>query len=221
MNNELPKTIESEGQKMAYELFDLDENQKIELKKRVEESKGLIRIFVHPIGESKSGEPIENQDRVLKIFVRTISSEKSPPVIVLENFRAIDGWKESFKKTEPNSFQLSKDIYLVPTIFDYPYPAIPGKPVPKKRDENGEIKDEDLDYVEEGFKNFVEYLNDLGVKKVLVGGVNLSIEDDQLSQCVGNFIQLMKGMSYKEIKLSLGTAPLNRTDIRNSHPDLL
>ena len=221
MNNELPKTIESEGQKMAYELFDLDENQKQELRRRVEESKGLIRVFIHPIAELKSGEPIENHDRVLQTLSRTISSEKSPPVIILENFRAVDGWKEAFRKNETDSLRLAKDIYLVPTIFDYPYPVIPGKPAPEERDEEDQLKDKDLEYIEEGFRNFIEYLNGLGVKKVLVGGTSLKIIDGHITQCVGNFIQMMNELSDKDMKLSLGTAPLNRTDVKDSHPDLL
>ena len=54
------------------ELFNLDVRQKIELFSRVAESKGLVRIFIHPISSWTSKEETENQDRVTKILKRTI-----------------------------------------------------------------------------------------------------------------------------------------------------
>lgn len=203
--------------KFAYELYDLDEAQKDELRKRVQESDGLVRVFVHPIVQRKDGEPIENQGRVFEVLGRTLSSEKSPPVIILENLVSVDIWTGSVGDRSA----VAKDIYIVPTIHDYPYPLVKGKPEPEERDENGWLKDEDFEYVEQGFSDFVKFLDSVGVRKVLIGGTSLEIREGYLTQCVGNFIEYMKKYTNAELKLSLGTAPINRTDIRDLRPDLI
>jgi hypothetical protein len=196
------------------ELFNLSVEQEMELFSRVSESKGLVRIFIHPISDWISGEETKNQDRVTKILKRTINSEKSPPIIILENGELIKCWKEIFEKmTLPN------DIYLVPTMWNFSYPLVPGKKYLLKRDEEGRLKKnkETDEYIMEGFINFVKSLNKVGVKKMLIGGTNLEIKDGEIYRCVGSFLNILKKITNKEIKLSLGTAPLNRNDLKSSH----
>ena len=159
---------------------------------------------------------IENQKRVSQIFKRTIFSEQSSPIIIFENGIFVNRWKEVLQEAN-----MPKDIYLVPTIFNYPHPVVPGKPEITEKDEKGQLKNESFPYVEEGFKLFVESLNEVGVKKVLIGGTKLEITEGEISRCVGNFIRLFKNYSNIETKLSLGTAPLNRNDVRESHPELI
>ena len=206
----------NEQVQFAYELYKLSDEQKEELKDRIKKFDGLIRVFVHPLAVRADDKPIENHDRVLKILGRTLSSENAPPIIVLENSSRIEEWKES----RGDKSSVAHDVYVVPTIRDYPYPLIDGKSEPSK-DDSGCLRDEDFTYVEEGFKNFVEFLNSIGVKKVLVGGTSLEIREDHITRCVGIFIQFMKQYSDAELKMSLGTAPTNRTDIKAIHPELL
>ena len=200
------------------ELFNLDVRQKIELFSRVAESKGLVRIFIHPISSWTSKEETENQDRVTKILKRTINSEKSPPIIILENEQLVEHWKKIFEKSTP-----PRNIYIVPTLWNFPYPIVPGRPDNLERnDHGGLIKNQETDkYITDGFMKFINLLNDVGVKKMLIGGTNLEIEKDQMYKCVGNFIDVLQKLTDKEIKLSLGTAPLNRNDLKKTHPELL
>lgn len=215
MSHEIPKAeLEKKHERQAVELFNLSTEEKEELKHRIEEHNGLVRIFVHPLGKT------ENKDRVRNIFTSVIYSKNSPPVIILENAKYTDTFITIANK---KSSVLPNNLYIVPTIFDYPYPLVPNKPEPLERDTEGHLKDEDYDYVEEGFVHFVEYLVSVGVKTALVGGTKLEVsaESGNLIRCVGNFIHCMKDNGEINVKLSSATAPLNRSDIRESHPDLL
>jgi hypothetical protein len=219
MSIESGATTEQKKEEKVLELFDLSEQQKSKLRDEVKKHKGLVRVFIHPVAKLKSGKEIENKERVSDILGRTILSEKTPPIIVFENAGAIEGWKKSIEKHA----QITKNIYIVSTILDYPYPIVPGKPEPSERDENGYLQDKDDDYIEEGVTMFIEFLKDAGVKKIMVGGTNLEVIDDKLNRCVGNFIRAMKYIDNHEIdiKLSLGTAPLNKQEIKKIRPDLV
>ena len=208
------KKPKSEG----LEFFNLDAKQKKELASKVSESGGLVRIFIHPISGWTSDEITENQDRVTQVLKRTIYSEKSPPIIILENDHLAEQWKKIFENTPP-----PKDIYIVPTIWNFSYPIVPNNPNLPERDEEGRLKQntETDKYITEGFIKLIETLNEAGVKKILLGGTKLEIEDGHLYRCVGNFINMLQDLTRKEIKLSLGTAPLNRNDLRKSRPDLI
>ncbi len=195
------------------ELFNLTKKQLEELKSKIERFDGLIRIFIHP-NANDNGRKIENQDRVYQIMSRTILSNEAPPIIIMENERDVWLWSQSIKETNPNN------IYLVPTMLNYPYPVIPGEPRLSKKDEDRILEEKDQPQIEANFKKFITILEDLGVKKIFVGGTSLVIIDD-ITGCVGNFINHMRVFSKFEIKLSLGTAPLNRTDISEIDTDLL
>ena len=108
-------------------------------------------------------------------------------------------------------------------MWNFPYPIVPGRPDNLERnDHGGLIKNQETDkYITDGFMKFINLLNDVGVKKMLIGGTNLEIEKDQMYKCVGNFIDVLQKLTDKEIKLSLGTAPLNRNDLKKTHPELL
>ena len=97
---------------------------------------------------------------------------------------------------------------------------VPGKPVPKDRLEEGRLAEEGQEYAREGTEKFITFLDDIEVKKILVGGTSLEIIDGELDRCVGNFILVMKHYGDTDVKLSMGSAPLNRTDIKESYPDL-
>ncbi|MEI8061800.1 MAG: hypothetical protein WCG97_00685 [bacterium] len=221
MNESTPtETVNKENEKSsAYELFSLDESQKEVLRKRVEEHDGLIRVFIHPIATPSDGYQEDDKSRVQGILTRTISSPNSPPILVFENSKFINVWKTIWEEKN-----MKQDLYLVPTMYDYPYPLVPGKPEPEDKDANGHFLDKDWSYVKEGMVAFTNAIVDIGVKKVLVGGTSLEIKDDILNRCVGNFIRFMKVGAEDtkiEIKLSEGTAPLRRSDLRDTYPELI
>jgi hypothetical protein len=215
----IEKTVENPERGSSYDLLTLDEEKKVELRKRVEDHAGLVRVFIHPIAVPGSGYPEDDKARVRGILTRTLMSPSSPPIIVFENSKFTEVWEKIWKERK-----LTQDVYLVPTMFDYPYPLVPGKPEPESKDVNGHFLDKDWSYVKEGIVAFTNALVDLGVKKVLVGGTSLEIQDDILNRCVGNFIRFIQVGAEDtkiEIKLSEGTAPLRRSDVRDSYPELI
>jgi len=220
MENSFGKNIlEHKKDDIVLELFNLNQEQKLELEKRLKENKGLVRIFVHPISALMDDRIIEGQERVSTILVKTIFSEKSPPIIILEDLIKKEVWKKGMKeRMKENSKMPPNEIYLVPTLSRYPFPIVLGRQEPSSE---REWLEEDNGYIEEGMTKFVSFLNDVGVKKIIVGGAELEIFNDNLDRCVGNFIRFMKHYSDIEMKLSLGTIPINKNDIKQTNPDLI
>ncbi len=209
MSNELPeKAIEAEKE-ATLELFSLNEEQSAELKKRIEKFHGLVRIFIHPDTIS----PDEYSKQFLG-FVMTISSENSPPIIFLEDHNHVEGFKEDFELMRD---KLPNPIYFAETLPRFPYPIFPGDTVPNEIVEFREMPLEQQKNAVKGMRTLAIILRNLGVKKVLVGGANLEIDDsDRLQECVGNFVESfnMCGESDFDIKVSNLTIPKNRNDLR-------
>lgn len=200
----------------AFDLFGLSNEQRNKFKNQVEKSNGLIRIFIHPLAHLNGPEKIENQDRVIKILSKNLYSEKAPPIIIMENEGGLENWKKSIEKLD-----LEKDVYLLETLRDYPYPILSDRPNPLEDSAEGILSTNGLKYAEDGCKKLISILKEAGVTELLVGGTSLKIIDGTLTQCVGNFIRFMQEFGDLNTKLSLGTAPINRSDIRDSHPELL
>lgn len=70
---------------------------------------------------------------------------------------------------------------------------------------------------------FLALLKSAGVKKVIVGGAELIVDDGKVENCVGNFIDFFKFISEHgydldmELKVSEGTIPHGRKELRNSN----
>lgn len=177
-----------------------------------------MRVFIHPLAIPDKGFEDGDRDRIFQVVVKTMFSKVAPPIIIFDEERFLDIWKTQLSVKNP-----PENIYLVPTLRDYPYPIIPGRPEPLERDREDMITEKDYEYVNEGIAIFIQLLNEVGVKKILVGGTSLEIIKGNLNRCVGNFIRFMQLNSDYEIKLSAGTAPLHRNspEIRDSHPELL
>ena len=213
----IPHTENLENESRVFDFLEMSGDQYKKFKKEVEEHDGLVRVFIHPISAPKGDYQEENYPKVLDVLGRNIKSKVSPPVIIFEETFNMGLWKEKLEQRMP----LPNDLYVIPTMRDYPYPIIPGKPAPTRRDAEGKCLTEDFPYVEEGMTMFINTCKNAGVKKILIGGTNLEIINDQLNRCVGNFINILKNYSEFELKVSMGTAPLNRNDLRDSNPELV
>lgn len=203
----------------ALELLKLDQDHEDALRVEIERHDGLVRIFIHPLAHEYirdiTGGSIENHERVYKILGRTMTSENSPPIFIFENEQIVTIlWKPIANRLKP-----PKDFYVIPTLLDYPYPVMTeGLEIPR---DGKVLTDEALPLIESEFKKLIELFLRLGIKKVLVGGTSLEIRGDQITRCVGNFLNMMRIHSNIETKLSLGTAPVNREDVRGIQDDLL
>lgn len=159
----------------ALNLWELSPEKKRALMERIEASKGLVRIFVHPFFEAHNHSEINAEDPdfpneepvsrdVDLILQRILEKEpgKTPPVIVLEEEKHV-------KKTGEYLSFFAKESgapsYLVPTMAASPRPKLtpPGVPDHAKSPES--------------WQKLTSKLWDLGVRKAIIGGMYLNVRD--------------------------------------------
>lgn len=199
--------------------------------KLVEKSRGVVRIFIHPrnyVGGSTyqeetaefNGRPIALAEKPLNMLMAVATNENAPPIIIFENKSLFADTEEIFNREEIVS-NLSHPLYLIQTLDNYPYIKLKDRDEPE-RDATGTIVGDYEVYLKEGMVSLIERLKSLGVKKVLVGGTDLEINEEGLDKCVGNFISTFKYLSDIELKVSAGTIPQGRDELRNAgYKDLL
>ena len=183
MNNftDKPPTYDIEKQeKFVLNFFDLSEAEQEELKKRVLENKGSIRIMVHPYFMSKSAEQykhgFKNRIGIVETgFKRILETKSTTPVFLFEDIDEIDNTK---KIILPSLVSSRKSLYLVPTL--------PNEPVPVTG-VRGEHPDEAWDL-------FINKLKEIGVQKIVIGGMYLYVDQDSeyLSGCLGSAIKNLR-----------------------------
>lgn len=159
-------------------LWELSPEEKRALVERIEENKGLVRIFVHPffeihnIPESHTAY-VEDPDfpdeepggrDVDAILQRILEKEpeKTPPVIVLEEEKHVGKSGEYLSFLSKESGTVS---YLVSTMASSPRPKLtpPGVPDSAKSPE--------------AWQKLTSELWDLGVRRAIVGGMYLGVRD--------------------------------------------
>ncbi len=160
---------------LAFNLWELPPEARRALMGRIEASKGLIRIFVHPFFEVHNhpevyaedpdfpNEEPKNRD-VDTVLQRVLEKkpEKAPPVIVLEEEKHLKKTGEylSFFAKESGSRS-----YLVPTMASSPRPKLTPPGVP------------DVAKSPEAWQRLTSELWDLGVRKAIIGGMYLNVRD--------------------------------------------
>lgn len=208
MSEDFPKIEPSEGlQRKPVNFFEMDEKGKSALKERISAANGTVRIFVHPYWsdyseytppEDKEGKPAYPESIDLKkaeeAFKRIISdtSKDTPPVVLLLNASTIDSFSEEWVSLA------SRPFYVVPTLENDPAPITPEfmpedisergfgpwnydlrlegflDPDPTKRRK----KMNELEQV--GWERLISQMKELGVRKVLVGGMEFyAAHEDQ------------------------------------------
>lgn len=205
----------------------LNKEQVQVLKDEIEKHKGLIRVFIHTDWYTD-----QYEDRIKLPLFRTFKSEKSPPIFFLEDTRDFELVKKVIGLLDSDNDLLSKPIYLVETMRHLPFPIMKGVPLPEPDKDNVEVSKENLVYGNKSTGRFLFMLHNLGVKKILVGGNELIIDDSgNINKCVGNFIaelDMLKKMGeiYPDApkidyKVSEMTGPKNRSDLKGIRDDLI
>lgn len=203
-----PETHESKeslSQGKIFSLFELTDEEKNLLRQRVEKSKGLIRVFVHPYYQKYKiargyfpPRPIEDEpeERIKKetlnraiLQMAELAPEKTPPIFFFEEFERVNEFKKKIEDVLRNEF------YIIPTE--------PSEPKPK-------IDSEDLI---DSWHTLSSKLHELGVKKILIGGMYFEVnyerprpegDDSPLWQCVGVTIDnLQKDFEIEVSNLTL------------------
>lgn len=201
------KKPEQKNNEKFVDFLMLSQEEEDAFKKRIEQNKGLVRIFVHPYYEKitpyyskKRAEKIEAINLALQKML-SLPEEKTPPILFFEE-------KEKRSKLEENigDIELKNRIYTIPTHESSPEPFIHKKGVTE----------------EEKMKNWtpvIEKLKALGVKKALIGGMQFNVyllgrtyknEPDEivLDYCVGEAIKRLS--KDFETEISCLSLPENR-----------
>ncbi len=191
-----PKQVEralTDGPEVK-KFLELEPEEEEELRKKIEESNGITRIFVHPyydINHNRIHKGVEEQRmiRTIQKMEQMIHSgdRKAPPIIILE--------EEEFYSNLKNKLNLpdkkSNSVLMVETIPNDPTPL-------------------------QGFEKFIDQLRNLGVIKIITGGQRLYISPLMLTQegCLGLTNNALKGAGFEVVESYL-SSPDNRTTVND------
>ncbi|KKQ04026.1 MAG: hypothetical protein US18_C0021G0004 [Parcubacteria group bacterium GW2011_GWB1_36_5] len=196
----------------GHDLFELTSKEKQALQERIEKWQGLVRIFVHPMYEKWRGnesEYINDPDNQKLVQIEEVLSKllampenKTPPIVIMEERVFIKELEKWLKENSQGSSQ--EGVYFVKTCRD--------DPTPKLRK-----------ITTDPWKLLTEILRGLGVRKILIGGMQLGVlwhkkdwtqKDPFLERCVGIAISHLskdKGGEF-EVELSALTHPTNERE---------
>lgn len=185
---------------------------KKELANSVLNSKGVIRIFIHPYYSELSEqaptsiEPkkdhkqqYELMQKGLEVLLKT-ELEKAPPLFIFEEEEKV---QKTISKIEPMS---GKRNYIVPTNPRVPSPRIPDVVFNTLKKNRG------------GWEYFIELMKSVGVRKVLIAGRNFNLTEYENgvdfagNSCIGKAVDALE--NNFEIDLSLLSYPNTRNDLK-------
>lgn len=202
-------------QEKIIDLFTMSQEQGDSLKNEIGEHHGLVRVFIHQDYISSADYP-----KISFGIARTLLSKDSPPLIFLEEHNLLDTFLKGLSELEE---ELPNSVYFVKTLTKVPYPIFPGDPTPQETEFN-KTSTEEQDKAIRGMQLLGLVFQDLGVKKILVGGANLvAYNPERLQECVGNFVELFNetGNFNFNIKVSNLTIPDNREDLKGERNEFV
>jgi len=194
-----------EPKEQLRDFFHLSEEEKAELHTRVEQWNGLIRIFVHPMFEKWRG--IKNHEnkkleKIIEVVARlsAMESEQTPPIIFMEEASHLEELKKWFEQgiTDECSMETRNHMYLIPT------------------EDSGTS-----DPQNQSWEDMRKALDELGVKKILIGGMQLTFSESEQGtyyhRCLGTAITELSedGNGDFEIELSNLSYPEGRAEQRD------
>lgn len=143
-------------------LWELSIEEAENLQRHIEKYKGAIRLFVHPFYESAEHYPrasheaelLNRIDRAIKQMAE-IDSDKTPAVFLMEPYQKAAELPKHFDKKRINN-----KFFVIPTQPASPQPFFEG-------DKKG--LDADIHW-SKNWSVFSDWLKELGVKKILIGG---------------------------------------------------
>lgn len=227
----LENIIQAEKRNQVKIFFDLTKEEKKELAEKVESFKGTVRLFVHPFYDlhhpSFPGDDIESADagksELVRIGLGRIlkKSVSAPPIFVLEEAEKMKEAADFLVAVPGIEPKQNNPVYLIPS---FPTSAEPFISNPIDLYSGTNVVDNYKRKFQErhsfNFRELAERLKTLGVTRVLVGGMFLTISENDLyvSQCVGDAIRSLN--PYFQVKISNFTSPSGRADVRNTRKSL-
>ncbi|MDB5204158.1 MAG: hypothetical protein JWP09_186 [Candidatus Taylorbacteria bacterium] len=221
--------------------FDLlDSGQDEKLAAQIVESRGVLRIFVHPFhrsdAQAKYGDkeaPFDYTEYMpSKILYSTMNSPDMIPALILEDEAELEKTRLSLEMGESRYPKRTKDrLYILPTIKNASFIKLRNfkEPIRYFEDRRNPNFDE---YGRQGMYALLKSLDKLKVEKILLAGSELEVDENGLQRCVGTFINDFKAIDsymknskgYKPISLqvSVGTSSDGRNELRSAgYLDLL
>jgi hypothetical protein len=219
------RTAERIVESHMFDLGELLESKEDELKLRIANSNGSLRVVVHPffedyrkgnvadvllhkMKEHENPHRIPSKRRIRDVFYRMLRMDKTKtaPIFILEEGHHIPKLKETL--IEDVGLDMQNDLFVTPTV--------PNNSIPRNTKKFGG-----------DWNSYNKYLADLGVKNIIVGGTYLSLKSEPIKsgddrfyydQCVGNAVV---GLSERfDVQLSQLSYPMQRTDDRQNKGEI-
>ena len=192
-----------------FDIFNLAEEERQELVNRIQENDGVVRVLVHPyysLHEIHSQNQVDDLERIDGMLHKILERKKTdrPPVIIMEGYQTIEELYKLLREFNQD------DVYIAPTFCDtaQPYPS------PDSLQYSTEKEKDSPNWPE-----FINLLEELGVKRILIGGQYISVnsmqhlrtEENRYGRCVGFVINHLR----KNFDLKISNASnYTRSEIR-------
>ncbi len=182
----------------------LGEEERQHLKENLERCGGILRVSIHPTHVGSDWKHIINDEGYpdytnyppMEVLRRTMFKKNSPPTLVLIDEDCFDGVRNSIEK-QGLKLDAESPVYVLPTLHKNGYikSMYYNDPNYSKEDERELIR-----YGFIGAHNLVLFFSEIGVKKILMSGSMLEVDDRALNRCVGSFIDSFSNVNKYLIK---------------------
>jgi hypothetical protein len=207
-------------EKPLLNFFELSDGQKENLTQKIASSNGVIRIFVHPFYEDYYNITVfdenniddkKRKDNVIEVLRRVAESghNEKPPIFIFEEAGHYERDHLLEKLNNTIKSEIQDPLYIVPTIA--------GDPTPYEKTGDPQV-DDNVPY-EERWEKLIATYKQIGVKKAILGGMNLFIVKDQseselkdnMYECVGKAAEKLS--PHFDIQISSAAYPHNRSTL--------
>lgn len=222
--------LEADLNRRTHDLFRMSETEKNALIERINANNGMVLIGVHPFyfeyHNQESSEAENVQKSIIKAVKRILSKNKSliSPLIVFEEAKNVHYSIEFLKGIIENS---NNEIYLIQTLSGESTPLIPEilekfpDPEYLKESNDPELKDLFREFRTESWAKIREFLQELGVKEIIIGGLCLNLVQCFQKGSLGHIPSSCVGSAYTEfeksfkVRFSNFTGPEKRSTVKN------
>lgn len=167
----------------AINIYELSPDEKEELKTRIQQSDGLVVVAIHPYFDdnyaASSRDPLFNDvnekkkvqnQRIQNVLKRVLAKPEFPPVLVFEDWDYLSSTAE--KLSGDDATKDKSKFYMVPTSDSDSVP-VPDKALSEEINLNhGYVDPKNQEVL---WNEIMNLLEDLGVKNIIIGGTNLTI----------------------------------------------
>lgn len=211
----------------------LTDEQKKTFKDRIQSSKGIVRIIIHPthVGSEwkhivdDDGRPDYSNYPPMVVTGRTMYRKDAPPTILFIDETQFDDQRDVFEEVGKRNGVDGEILYTIPTLHNNGYVKLfaYNDPVYSKGDYSNLVR-----YGLTGMQLLVPFFCEMGVKKIMLAGSQLKVDSGSINHCVGSFLdgfdyintKMMDGgdESIYPIKIQVGatTVPHGRKELREN-----